>query len=183
MYIKGTLYMGLSYTYIEQLVDPGANPTILSYNANTTNTAWSVRKHFFHFAKTLKPMYRNASVVVVCKCSRYRIGSWTRRQNLVIPRCSWLVCWYFVLLCTSLCSYLELHKWGGGGTGRGCHMVYFQTKNENLGTFWRALEKQEMMVYFWPFGIFILVRFVSIWYIGPAVSRKIWQPWHWPART
>jgi hypothetical protein len=41
-----------------------------------------------------------------------------------------------------------------------CQMVYFQTKNPNLGKFWRALE-WIMWVYFmtiwntlWPFGIF-----------------------------
>jgi hypothetical protein len=38
-------------------------------------------------------------------------------------------------------------------------MVYFQTKNPNMGKFWRALE-WKMLVYFmtiwnnlWPFGI------------------------------
>jgi hypothetical protein len=42
---------------------------------------------------------------------------------------------------------------------QGCQMVYFQTKNPNLGTFWRALERK-MFIYFviiwnnlWPFGI------------------------------
>jgi hypothetical protein len=48
-------------------------------------------------------------------------------------------------------------------------MVYFQTKNLNLGKFWRALDGN-MLVYLWPFGIFgtfygHLVHFVFIWYI------------------
>jgi hypothetical protein len=30
---------------------------------------------------------------------------------------------------------------------QGCQMVYFQTKNPNLGKFWRALELK-MLVYF-----------------------------------
>jgi hypothetical protein len=56
---------------------------------------------------------------------------------------------------------------------RGCQMVYFQTKNPNLGKFWRALE-WKMLKYFmtiWnilrTFGIFYdhLVHFVLIWYI------------------
>jgi hypothetical protein len=41
---------------------------------------------------------------------------------------------------------------------QGCQMIYFHTKNPNLGTFWRALE-WKMLVYFlanWnnlrPFG-------------------------------
>jgi hypothetical protein len=41
---------------------------------------------------------------------------------------------------------------------QGCQMVCFQTKNTNLGNFWRALE-WKMLVYFmviwnilWPFG-------------------------------
>jgi hypothetical protein len=42
-------------------------------------------------------------------------------------------------------------------------MVYFQTKNPNLGKFWRALESK-MLVYFSHFGMF-----------GPI---KIWQPWY-----
>jgi hypothetical protein len=36
---------------------------------------------------------------------------------------------------------------------QGCQMVCFQTKNPNLGKFWRALE-WEMLVYLWSFGIF-----------------------------
>jgi hypothetical protein len=52
-------------------------------------------------------------------------------------------------------------------------MAYFQTKNPNLGTFWRFLQ-WKMLVYFmniWPilmpFGIFCghLAYFVVIWYI------------------
>jgi hypothetical protein len=47
-----------------------------------------------------------------------------------------------------------------GPKAQGCQMVCFQTKNPNLGKFWRALE-WKMLVYFmviWnillPFGIF-----------------------------
>jgi hypothetical protein len=56
---------------------------------------------------------------------------------------------------------------------QGCQMVYFQTKNPNLGRFWRALY-WKMTIYFmaiwnisWTFGIFYdhLVHFVFIWYI------------------
>jgi hypothetical protein len=65
-------------------------------------------------------------------------------------------------------------------------MACFQTKDSNLGKFWRALQWQ-MLVYFmairsilrsygtfcgfwyilWPFGIFcgLLVYFVAFWYI------------------
>jgi hypothetical protein len=56
---------------------------------------------------------------------------------------------------------------------QGCQMVCFQTKNPNLGKFWRALDGK-MLIYFmanWnilrTFGIFYvhLVEFVFIWYI------------------
>jgi hypothetical protein len=56
---------------------------------------------------------------------------------------------------------------------RGCQMVYFQTKNPNLGIFWRILQ-WKMLVYFvdiWcilhRFSIFYAhwVYFVVIWYI------------------
>jgi hypothetical protein len=56
---------------------------------------------------------------------------------------------------------------------QGYQMVYFQTKNPNLGKFWRVLQ-WKMLVYFmaiWyifrTFGIFYgtLVYFEVIWYI------------------
>jgi hypothetical protein len=69
-------------------------------------------------------------------------------------------------------------------------MVCFQTKNPNLGKFWRALE-WKMLLYFmiiwnilWPFGMMYgslvyvvcghLVYFCLFGMFGP---RKIWQPW------
>jgi hypothetical protein len=68
-------------------------------------------------------------------------------------------------------------------------MVYFQTKNPNLGNFWRVLQ-WKMVVYFmsiwstyytaignilWLFGILCdhLVYFSPFWRVVP---RKIWQP-------
>jgi hypothetical protein len=62
------------------------------------------------------------------------------------------------------------------GQRQGCQRVYFQTKNSNLGKFWRALE-WKMLVYFMtilsilrPNGIVYgsLAHFVVIWY---AFSR------------
>jgi hypothetical protein len=68
-------------------------------------------------------------------------------------------------------------------------MVCFQTKNPNLGPFWRALD-WKMLIYFmaiwniWrTFGIFHghLEYFVFVWYIfygfGIMYQEKIWQPW------
>jgi hypothetical protein len=51
------------------------------------------------------------------------------------------------------------------GNIQGCQMVCFQTKNPNLGKFWRALDWKKLIL--WPFGIFYgyLVNFVFIWYI------------------
>jgi hypothetical protein len=60
---------------------------------------------------------------------------------------------------------------------QGCQMVCFQTKNSNLGKFWRASE-WKMLLHFmiiwnilWPFGIMYgsLVEFVVIWYIFPIL--------------
>jgi hypothetical protein len=68
-------------------------------------------------------------------------------------------------------------------------MVYFQTKNPNLGKFWRALD-WKMLVYFMnikniftPFGICILWplgNLMVFWYVfhrfGKLFQEKIWQP-------
>jgi hypothetical protein len=68
---------------------------------------------------------------------------------------------------------------------KGCQMVYFQTRNHNLGIFWRAFELK-MLVYFMvirniigPYRLFYdyLVYFVDIRYIFPLLVSKIWQPW------
>jgi hypothetical protein len=73
------------------------------------------------------------------------------------------------------------------GLGQGCQIVYFQTKNRNLGKLWRALELK-MFVYFmtiWnilqQFGKIYahfcivcghMVYFSQIGMFGP---RKIWH--------
>jgi hypothetical protein len=50
--------------------------------------------------------------------------------------------------------------------GQCCQMVYFQTKNYNLGKFWKACQ-WKMSVFLRLNGIFYghLVHFVVIWYI------------------
>jgi hypothetical protein len=50
-------------------------------------------------------------------------------------------------------------------------MVFFQTKNRNLGKFWRVLQ-WKMLVFLWPFDIFYahLVYFDEIWYIFPRLG-------------
>jgi hypothetical protein len=67
-------------------------------------------------------------------------------------------------------------------------MVSFQTKNPNLGKFWRAWDWKLFRCYghleyfiaiweiLWPFGTFFvhMVHFLQSWYHAP---RKIWQPW------
>jgi hypothetical protein len=70
---------------------------------------------------------------------------------------------------------------------QGCQMVCFQTKNPNLGQFWKVMQ-WKILVYFmdtWSilrsFVIFYrhLVELVVIWYIFPFwyfVPKKIWQP-------
>jgi hypothetical protein len=59
---------------------------------------------------------------------------------------------------------------------QGCQMVSFQTKNPNLGKFWRAIDWKmflyfmAILEYFQTFGIFYdhWVHFVFIWYIFPV---------------
>jgi hypothetical protein len=64
-----------------------------------------------------------------------------------------------------------------GGGNQGCQMVYFQTKNPNLGKFLSALDGK-MLIYFeaiWnilqTFGIFYghLLHFVFIWSFFPVL--------------
>jgi hypothetical protein len=58
---------------------------------------------------------------------------------------------------------------------QGCQMVYFQTKNSNLGKFWRALEWKRLVYFIFVWNIlrplwYILWPFcnlVAIWYIFP----------------
>jgi hypothetical protein len=58
-------------------------------------------------------------------------------------------------------------------------MVYFQTKNPNLGKFWRSFDWKLLTNFMaicnilWTFGTFC-VHFILCWYHAP---RKIWQPW------
>jgi hypothetical protein len=68
-------------------------------------------------------------------------------------------------------------------TRAGHRTVYFQTKNPNLGKFWRALDSKMLinLMSIWntlqTFEIFYdnLVHFEIIWYI--FYSFGIWQPW------
>jgi hypothetical protein len=75
-------------------------------------------------------------------------------------------------------EFFSLNISGSGANRRtseqGCQMVCFQTKNPNLGKFWRVLQ-WEIFIYFmiiWsilrPLEIFYghLVYFVVIWYIS-----------------
>jgi hypothetical protein len=77
------------------------------------------------------------------------------------------------------------------GSSQDCQMVYFQTKNPNLGKFWSVLQRK-MMVNFmsiWsillPFRIFyihtaiwyVLWSFLYIFPVLVGCIKKIWQPW------
>jgi hypothetical protein len=66
-------------------------------------------------------------------------------------------------------------------------MLYFQTKNTNLGKFCRAWQ-WKMLVYFMAiwYILFHLVHFMTIWYtftrlgmsfpVVKCCTKKIWQP-------
>jgi hypothetical protein len=59
------------------------------------------------------------------------------------------------------------------GLNQGCQMVYYQTKNTNLGKFWRVLHRKMLVSFMaiwsisWLLGIFYgnLVYFTARWYI------------------
>jgi hypothetical protein len=68
-------------------------------------------------------------------------------------------------------------------------MVYFLTKNCNLGKFLEGIAKQDVRIFYeqcvyftairyitWPLGIYCgnLLYYPPCWYIVP---RKIWQHW------
>jgi hypothetical protein len=80
-------------------------------------------------------------------------------------------------------------------SSQGCQMLYFQTKNPNLGRFWSALQCKMLVnsKAFWsillPLGkayghlvhsVVISVYFYKFWYVVPM---KIWQPCSWRKRT
>jgi hypothetical protein len=85
----------------------------------------------------------------------------------------WYTLWpfgicFFILVCCNKNNLTTLSI-----SHQGCQMVYFQTKNHNLGKFWCPLELK-MLKYFkaiWSifrtFGIFSrrLGYFMTIWYI------------------
>jgi hypothetical protein len=79
----------------------------------------------------------------------------------------------FILYCKTCEKPMSGNRQICEDSHQGCQMVCFQTKNANLGKFWRALD-WKMLIYFMPiwnilqtFGIFYnhLVHFVFIWYI------------------
>jgi hypothetical protein len=64
---------------------------------------------------------------------------------------------------------------------QGCQVVYFHTKNHNLGIFGWAWE-WKILVYVMPILIILLPFgiFYGHWYIFPVLvfgPRKIWHPW------
>jgi hypothetical protein len=77
----------------------------------------------------------------------------------------------------------------GGSVAQGCQMVCFQTKNPDLGKFFRVLQCKILVNFLtiWsilrPLQIFYghMLYFVVIWYISPRFGilyqEKIWQPW------
>jgi hypothetical protein len=76
-------------------------------------------------------------------------------------------------------------------THQGCQMVYFQTKNPNLGNFLRTWD-WKMLIYFmsicnilWTLGKFYdhLVHFVLIWYIFPVLVSRTKKNISTPLRT
>jgi hypothetical protein len=95
----------------------------------------------------------------------------------------------FISIVLQFCFRLLYAEVNEHNLNHGCQMIYFQTKNTNLGKFWRALHWKILVNFMaiWyilvPFGIFYgylihfvlsLVHFAPFWYVVP---RKIWQPW------
>jgi hypothetical protein len=84
----------------------------------------------------------------------------------------------------TLCTLDYVNIPGMDRSEQGCRMVYFQTKNPNLGKFWRFLAFLGHSVNF-PAIWYILCHFGIFWghlVCFPRcgihiVPRKIWQPW------
>jgi hypothetical protein len=110
--------------------------------------------------------------------------------------------WHSSLDFPSIAACCQMLAWPDSGTDlknsepsawprcyQSCQMVYFLTKNPNLGKFWRTLGWKMLICFMaiWnillAFGIFYdqfgtfcvnLVHFFRFQYHSP---RKIWQPW------
>jgi hypothetical protein len=96
-------------------------------------------------------------------------------------------------VCLSVCLFLfflTLQLTSLICTYQGCQMVYFQTKNPNLGKILEGFAMENVVMFYehweyfsliwynlYPFGIFCghLVYFSRFGMFGP---RKIWQPWY-----
>jgi hypothetical protein len=59
-----------------------------------------------------------------------------------------------------------------GDLDQGCQMVHFQTKNPNLGKFWRAFD-WEMLIYF--LAILAILRTFGIFYHHLNYFTDIWD--------
>jgi hypothetical protein len=72
---------------------------------------------------------------------------------------------------------------------QGCQMVYFQTKNPDLGQFLQGLTMEDVGIFLGHlvfYGHFVYLH-MSMWYICSSFDvfcpfwyseqRKIWQPW------
>jgi hypothetical protein len=77
----------------------------------------------------------------------------------------------------AICRQTENQK---ESLSQGCQMVYFQTKNLNLGKFWRALERK-MLLNYMTIWIFFghLVYFMAIWYslYSFGIFFPFWYVW------
>jgi hypothetical protein len=59
---------------------------------------------------------------------------------------------------------------------QGCQMTCFQTKNPNLGKFWRDLQWTILVYFMAIWSILQLFSiFVEIWYIFPVLVCKLYQ--------
>jgi hypothetical protein len=89
--------------------------------------------HFMGSVWNFVPRYKISRVF-----KRYRAQLWN-----LLPQCK--TCWRQTSQLSNHYLYCKGgakgRGWGrrGGGSEQGCQMVYFQTKNRNLGKFWRAL--------------------------------------------
>jgi hypothetical protein len=65
--------------------------------------------------------------------------------------------------------FMPLHRTANNESNQGCQTAYFQTKNPNLGKFWRVL-RSEMLLYFT--AILSILRPFCIFH-GPLVYLKV----------
>jgi hypothetical protein len=81
-----------------------------------------------------------------------KLGFLVRKETI------WQPCFVASYETTPIHSYFRVNVRLIATSEQGCQMVYFRTKNPNLGKFWRALD--------WKVLIYLMANWNSLWALG-----------------